>query len=292
MIQRTVMRYHGGKFGGGGYLADWIISHLPPHRIYVEPFGGAASVLMRKPRAYAEIYNDLAGEVVNVFRVLRDQPDKLERLLRLTPFARQEFDLSYVPVDDRVEQARRTVFRSLAGFGSAAATKDYRTGFRANSNRSGSTPAHEWAAYPNHVQQFADRLQGVVVECRDACEVMRQHDGPDTLHFVDPPYVWASRGQENPYDGAYEHDMTDEQHRELADCLRSLDGAVVLCGYPSALYDELYGDWHQVSRRAMADGARARTEVLWLNMRAASGVGQGDLFRSLSQSDATSLAAG
>src|SRR3990167_11343170 len=103
---RPVMRYHGGKWR----LAPWVIEHFPEHRVYTEAFGGGASVLMRKPRSYAEVYNDLDGEIVNVFRVLRDpsQARELERLLRLTPFARSEFETSYITDGDPLEQARRT----------------------------------------------------------------------------------------------------------------------------------------------------------------------------------------
>src|SRR5581483_7877961 len=104
-------------------LAEWIISHFPPHRVYVEPFGGAASVLMCKPRSFAEIYNDRWSVVVNVFRVLRD-PDTaaaLERRLRLTPFAREEFEAPWPSDDaDPIERARRSILRSFAGFASAS----------------------------------------------------------------------------------------------------------------------------------------------------------------------------
>jgi hypothetical protein len=142
---RPVLRYHGGKWR----LAPWIISHFPAHRVYVEPFGGAASVLMRKPRAYAEVYNDLDGELVALFRVLRDetQAAALVRAVSLTPFAREEFAASYEPSGDPVEQARRTVIRAFMGFGSNAHVRA--TGFRANSNRSGTTPARDWANYPD-----------------------------------------------------------------------------------------------------------------------------------------------
>src|SRR5580693_3593951 len=126
-IPRTVMRYHGGK----SKLAPWIISHFPKHKIYVEPFGSAASVLMAKQRAYSEVYNDLDDEICNVFRVLRDVATaaELERVVRLTPYARSEFLLAYKPSSDPIEQARRTIFRCCAGFGSPAAS-GISTGFR------------------------------------------------------------------------------------------------------------------------------------------------------------------
>jgi DNA adenine methylase len=254
---RPVLRYHGGKWR----LASWVISHFPAHRTYVEPFGGAASVLLRKPRAYAEVYNELDGEIVNVFRVLRDRPTELRDAARLTPFAREEFELSYEPSDDPVEQARRTIFRSMAGFGSPAAS-GYRTGFRANSNRSHTTPAHDWRNWPDQVERFAERLRGVVIECKPAVEVMAQHDGPQTLHYVDPPYVHTTR---TTTEKGYRHEMTDEDHRTLAATLHHAQGAVVLSGYACGLFDELYGAWRCVERHALADGARKRTETLWLN---------------------------
>lgn len=127
MCNRPILRWHGGKF----ILAPWIISHLPKHRIYVEPLGGAGSVLLRKPRSYAEVYNDRDGEVVNLFRVARERGDDLRRALELTPFSREEFVLSYASTDDPIEQARRTVTRSFMGFGSNS--HNHLTGFRGNS---------------------------------------------------------------------------------------------------------------------------------------------------------------
>ena len=115
---RPILRYHGGKW----ILAPWIISHFPPHRVYVEPFGGAASVLLRKPRSYAEVYNDLDREIVSLFRVARERGEELRRALELTPFARQEYLEAWHPSDDPLEQARRTVIRAYMGFASAAVT--------------------------------------------------------------------------------------------------------------------------------------------------------------------------
>lgn len=263
-LRRPILRYHGGKWK----LADWIIAHLPSHRVYVEPFGGAASVLLKKPRSYAEIYNDLDGEVVNLFRVVRDQGESLRRLLELTPFARTEFDLSYQPAADPLEQARRTVIRSFMGFG-ATLTKmtragaPMRTGFRAESTRSGTTPASDWHNYPGTLGAVIERLRGVVIEHRPATEVMRAHDGDTTVHYVDPPYVAATRDQGEDY----RHELTDGDHIALANQLHSLRGAVVLSGYRGPLYDDLYRGWRRIDRPTYADGARPRLESLWLSPR-------------------------
>lgn len=276
MASRPVLRYHGGKWK----LAEWIIGHFPPHSVYVEPFGGAASVLIQKPRSYSECYNDLDSEVVNVFRVLRDSEsaERLTAALKLTPFARAEFKLAYEGSDEPVEQARRTIVRAFMGFGSAAAS-GHNTGFRANSNRSGTTPAHDWTNYAQGIRIYTERLAGVVIECRPAEEIIKQHDGARTLHYVDPPYLPSTRNKGNPYckKGAYRHEMTEEEHGELAALLHSVEGMVVLSGYPSKLYDALYSEWKTVERKSQADGARARREVLWLNGAAWNAKAQGSL---------------
>jgi DNA adenine methylase len=261
-------------------LAPWIISHFPPHRVYVEPFGGAASVLLRKTRAHAEVFNDLDQGLVTLFRCLQD-PEKSARLielLRLTPFARDEFMLSKQMVDDPVERSRRMIIRAFMGFGSNAANeKGYHfrgvvrvhTGFRNDSNRSGTTPAHGWANYPEALAAIVTRFAGVVVENRDAAKVMEQFDKSDALHYVDPPYLPSTRamvkkkGQHSML--AYAHELDRGGHDGLLTFLRSLKGMVVLSGYPSEEYDRALFDWRRVETAAYADGAKPRTEVLWIN---------------------------
>lgn len=271
-VPRPVLRWHGGKW----LLAPWIIDHFPSHQVYVEPFGGAGSVLMRKPRAYAEIWNDLDGDVVNLFRVLRsDSAADLVRALRLTPFSRAEFDLAYEPTADTLESARRLVVRSFMGFGSNGHNVKAKTGFRANSNRSGTTPAHDWINYPDSLSAVVDRLRGVTIENRDAVLIMRQHDAPDTLHYVDPPYLPSTRSLANPYDikyrgGMYAVEMGEDEHPALLAALCDLSGMVVLSGYPSPVYDAALRGWTRVQHDALADGARARTEVLWINPQCAA----------------------
>lgn len=256
---RPVLRWHGGKWR----LAPWIISHFPPHRVYVEPFGGAASVLLRKPRTYAEIYNDLDDDVVNLFRVLRS-PDapRLIDLLRLTPFAASEFFAAYEQSDCDVERARRLVIRSFMGFGSNGVHQ--KTGFRSNSNRSGTTPFHDWANYPDALAAIIDRLTGVCVLNRNAEDVMAAHDGPETLHYVDPPYMMGVRSDAK---ADYAHELSDDQHVTLLQFLRTLKGSVVLSGYPSETYRAEIDGWARVDKAALADGASKRTECLWMNFK-------------------------
>lgn len=268
-VTRPVMRYYGGKWR----LAPWVIEHLPPHRVYVEPFGGAASVLLRKERSYAEVYNDLDGEVVNLFRVVRDRGAELVRAIEMTPFARDEFLGAYFPGDCPVERARCLLIRSFMGYGADGCCGRYRTGFRSDSNKSGTTPAHDWRHLPESLVKVVDRLRGVVIENREASAVVLKHDGQQVLHYVDPPYVHETRQRVR----GYRHEMTDLQHTELAEVLHSLSGLVVISGYACPLYDGLYATWECRRRKAYADGARVREECLWLNPAAVAAQRQGEL---------------
>jgi DNA adenine methylase len=278
VIDRPVLRYHGGKFR----IAEWVISHFPPHLCYVEPYAGAASVLMRKPRAPAEVLNERDDRIVNVFRVLRDpvKSAELKRRLDLTPFSRAEFNAAYAPAVDDIDAAFKTVALSFMGQGSDAVTRGYRTGFRcALRNRDNAAiPSHEWAGWPAQIPAFCERLQGVAIENVNALKVIERLDrSPSTLFYVDPPYPFITRSAARSRHG-YKHEMTDDEHRELASALRKLAGMVVLSGYPCGLYDrELYPDWDRHEIHSRADRGQKRSEVLWLNAAAAAGKRQGRL---------------
>jgi len=224
-------------------------------------------VLLRKPKSYAEVYNDLDGDVVNLFRVVRDRGDELRAALELTPFAREEFANAGEHVDEPIERARRLVARSFMGFGSAAATMQWDrvgkpgTGFRNNSHRSGTTPAHDWSNYPFCLPATIQRLQGVVIENRDALDLLSQMDGPETIFYADPPYLPETRDKGSDY----RHEMDQEGHIGLAAALRAVQGKVIVSGYASDLYERLYAGWSRMEFDALADGARPRKEVLWMN---------------------------
>ena len=266
---RPVLRWHGGKW----LLAPWIISFFPRHRVYVEPFGGAASVLLRKPRAHAEVYNDLDATVVNVFRVLRDpaKAAELARRLELTPYARAEFDLSYEPPADDIDAAHKTIVRSFMGFGSDSITRTCRTGFRAAlTGGADAFPSREWGTFHQLISVFTERLRGVLIEQRPAVDLFDRTDGPDTLYFLDPPYIISTRTSMANGRAAvhgYTHEMTDADHEQLLARIREIDGMVVLSGYHHDTYDRALFDWCRFERQALADGARPRTEVLWVNPR-------------------------
>lgn len=280
-VTRPALRYHGGKFR----LAPWILGFFPPHRIYAEAFGGAAGVLLQKPRSHGEVYNDLDGDIVNFFRVLRD-PDQSARLIRacaLTPYARDEFNLAWEPAEDPIERARRTAIRAQMGFGSAGATKGA-TGLRSDTQRRYTTAQMDWATYPDAIAHCAQRFVGVLIENRPAINVMQQHDTPETLHFVDPPYVHSTRVLRSQ--GGYRHELSDDDHENLIAALFQLRGMVVLSGYESDLYMDTLRGWHvhrTAARISAGRGTAIRTEVVWLNPACAAALNRqhGSLFQGI-----------
>lgn len=266
--------YYGGKAGPCG---AWIAAQLPAHRVYVEPFGGMAGVLMQKQPSLVEVYNDLAGELVNLFRVVRERPADLVAALELTPYARAEYGncraARRLPADE-VERARQTYViltqsrdNSLLGKGFSHGGAAY-TGSVADTFRAGLT----------RIPAVCERLRGVVIENRCALDLLRQWDGPDTLFYLDPPYTLAQRTAK----AGYVHEMDDEAHTALLDRLPGLKAAVLLSGYRNPLYTArleatgwLRRDFatvaHSSARRPgkRSNGA-ARVESLWLNPQAAA----------------------
>jgi DNA adenine methylase len=267
---RPIIRWFGGKW----MLAPWIISHFPDHRIYVEPFGGAASVLLRKRRSYSEVYNDLDQSVVALFRVLRsDRASDLVAAIELTPFSRKEFEAAYLDgAPNDLELARRLMVRANMGFGSNSANQS--SGFRNNANRSGTVPARDWRNLPRQMPAIIERLRGVVIDCAPALSVIKRFDGERTLFYCDPPYLAETRGRGNDY----AHEMTDADHSEFLAAVKAAVGMVLISGYSSTLYDEALAGWARHVRKAFADGTRERQEILWVNPAATAAMTQGDLF--------------
>jgi DNA adenine methylase len=213
------------------------------------------------------MYNDLDGELVNLFRVTRDRGNELRQKLALTPYSREEFILAYEPSDDPLEQARRTVARSYMGFGSAAATEGKSTkgnnpltGFRSNTKRTGGTPARDWMNYPDALMGIIERLRGITIENKNALDIIQTHDSDKTVFYADPPYLPSVRD----YGKDYRYEMAEEDHIQLAEKLNQVKGTVLISGFHSDLYDELYKGWIRREKNTYADRHSPRTEVLWM----------------------------
>jgi DNA adenine methylase len=253
-------------FGGKTTLAPRIAALFPPHLHYVEPFCGSLAVLLAKSPSRMETVNDLSEDLVTFWRVLRDRTEDLVRVCGLTPHSRLEQESAYDRAGcDELERARRVwVCLTQARGGTLR-----RTGWRYYRDPSSSycgMPAY-LDGYLGRMPPAAERLKSVTLECRPAMELIEGFGAhPSVLLYVDPPYLGSTRGKS--YDG-YQHEMRGEvEHRELADALLGCRASVVLSGYPSALYDQLYSGWDRVEMAASTGqgGTWAnRTEVLWSN---------------------------
>ncbi|MFZ4206805.1 DNA adenine methylase [Streptomyces griseoincarnatus] len=251
-------------FGSKQRVADWIVSLLPQHGHYVEPFCGGLSVLLAKSPSAMETVNDLDGDLVNFWRVLRDRPAELARVCELTPHSRAELTGAWEPTEDELERARRVWVRLSQGRGGMMRRSGWRH-YTTTSRSSFSMPDH-LDAYRDRLLPAAERLMSVSLECLPALTVIGKYGAAaDVLLYVDPPYLGTTRSHRNRYG---EEMRGEREHRDLAAALNDCRAAVVLSGYHSPLYDELYTDWHQYAQQTTtgnAAGERARVEVLWSN---------------------------
>lgn len=263
-------------YGAKGRLAPWIASLLPAHMVYVEPFCGSASVFFAKAPSRHEVLNDLDGNVTTFFRVLRDQPDALTRACQLSPYARTEYQAARLDEDvDDLERARRVFVRATQAFNGDGLSAG-RSGAWSCGARPGDAYVARTRGRADRLYEVADRLRGAIIESRDALDLIPAYDGPDVAFYIDPPYLRSTRsslhtGTRRRTD--YRHDMPDEDdHRALAKTLNDCAGAILLSGYDSDLYRELYAGWWQASvavtrpttNRSGETGASA-VEVVWSN---------------------------
>lgn len=261
---RQPLRYYGSKWR----IAAWLISHFPQHYHYVEPYGGGANVLLNKAPSKLETYNDLDRSVVTFFRILRERLEELIEAIELTPYARAELDLANdtfingpTPADD-LERARQFYVRCQQGRSSGSSV--WRTSWRymVTDGRSKTLTA-EWNEH-SHLWTTAKRLLQVQIECKPALEIIDKYDSSDTLFYLDPPYTHAERCS---WLKAYQFELSDADHVELAERLHRIAGMAIISGYPSELYADLYEvhGWQRKETKARTNKNTFVTEAIWLN---------------------------
>lgn len=257
---RPVLKYPGSKWR----LADWIISLMPPHKSYLEPFFGSGAVFFRKPKSRIETINDMDGEIVNLFRCIREKPEELERAVALTPYSRWEYEQAWNRFKaggrcEGVEAARETLVRYWQSHGS---TVVYKGGWKNDvAGREYAYDVRYWRNLPGWIVAAAERLKEAQIEQMPAIELIRRFRHPDVLIYADPPYVVSTRKGRQ-----YVVDMVeDEQHIELLETLKEHKGPVILSGYENELYEKHLQGWVKMNRKALAEGGRARMETVWLN---------------------------
>jgi DNA adenine methylase len=259
-------------YGGKAYYAEWLIERFPDHRVYGEPFGGAANVLLRKPKSDVEVYNDIDGRVVNLFRVIRDplQFEQLRQMLDLTPYARDEFAdlLELPPTSDPVEKARRFFAICRQARGGIGMSKLSRNAWATSkrTRREMAEPVSKYLSAIDGLFDVAARLRTVMIESRPAVEILSQYDGDDTFFYLDPPYMPETRHGNKA--ATYAHEMTPADHEALLDALLQIKGKAMLSGYAASLYDAKLKSWRREELKTkahMSNSGEERTEVIWFN---------------------------
>lgn len=257
-----VLKYPGAKWS----MADWIIEHMPRHHSYLEPYFGSGAVLFRKPVSNIETVNDLDGDVVNLFLIIRECPEKLSRLVAATPYSRSEYDNSYSQVKDPLESARRFLVRCCQGHGFRA--NGYKVGWKNDvQGRERAYALKSWYQLPVVIEKVSERLRMVQIESMPALDLIKRFKYPNVLIYADPPYVLSTRSGKQ-----YKHEMTDTDHLELLEVIDQHPGPVLLSGYSCPLYDDRLKHWSRQTAKAFAEGGREREEVLWINPVAAEEV--------------------
>jgi DNA adenine methylase len=273
-ISRPALKYPGGKFRDG----HWIISHFPRHTTYCEPFGGGGSVLLLKQPSTYEFYNDLDGEVVNFFRMLRDRGNDLIEKIQLTPYSRTEQELSRISEGDELERARRFYTRSWQTI--SGAEYRYNSGWRNMYKEGHANAIAEWNNI-EHLHAIIWRLRQVQIENRPALDLIKRIDTTETLFYFDPPYLKSTR-TENHRD-MYRFELSDDDHRELAEVVHSLKGMSIISGYDSKLYQELYTGFHLMKKKTRKNNGREAIECLWLSPNVTKRQQQLNLFLPVSK---------
>lgn len=264
-------------YGGKSRLAQTIVGLFPPHRTYVEPFCGGGSVFFAKPPSPVEVINDLHGDLVNFFRVLRNKKQcaQLIALHDLTPWSRKEFGCCVEALnagrwENAVERAWTYLVSIRQGRGGIALRASNWSFSKTKSAGGMSGWTRTWMRLPERIAVAGLRLRTAQIECMPWQYVVDKYESEDTLVYLDPPYVHATRKSGNR--DAYHHEMTEADHARLLLRLKQYKGKVVLSGYASSLYDELLSGWHRIeidtystaSNKVNKNDAK-RTEVLWLN---------------------------
>lgn len=257
-----------GWYGGKYSHLDWLLPLLPETQHYCEPFGGSGAVLVNRKPSPVETYNDIDGELVNFFRVLREDKDRLLEAIGLTPFSREEFELAIqIPTEplSEFERARRFFVRARqVRTGLAQTASSGRWAHCLLTSRAGMAGAvSRWLGSVEGLAEIAQRLLRVQIEHAPAIEVIQRYDSEETLFYCDPPYPHDSRGDTN----AYGYEMTDDDHRRLADVLHNVKGKVAISSYASNLMSELYKDWNciEAPSRKVHSVKQDRVELLWIN---------------------------
>lgn len=264
---KRVLRYPGGKWN----IAARIVDLIPKHHSYVEPFFGSGAVLFNKAPSDIETVNDLDSDVVNLFRCIHKDPERLAWLLMTTPFSREIYDSQFTGCmkgqEDPCMGAAGFLVRCWQGHGFR--TAGGKVGWKNDVvGRERAYALRDWCRLPGWVIEIVGRLRMVQIENRPALEVIKRFDHPGVFQYWDPPYLLGTRNRKQ-----YKHEMSDGDHEELLRAAIASSAKIMISGYESEMYNGYLQGWHKKYFKSCAEQGRPRTEVLWMNYR----IGQMDI---------------
>lgn len=257
-----VLKYPGSK----KRIAPWIVSQFPDHYkelTYLEPFFGSGSVFFAKEPSVIETINDIDGEVINLFKQIREHPEELTRLISLTPWSRQEYYEAFERTDDDLERARRLLIRAWIGRGGCGIL--YRNGIRFNKKRNGAL-LNFCDFLPERIAIAADRLLHSVtgpvqIECKDAVTLIREYNRAEVFIYIDPPYMRSTRNKNK----LYRNEMTDDDHRRLLEAVTTSKAHILISGYGNSTYENYLKGWYQDTKITLDEASNKKVEILWRN---------------------------
>lgn len=254
---RNVLKYPGSK----NRISSWIVSQIPEHSVYLEPYFGGGSIFFNKKKSRIETINDLSGEVYNYFKVLREKPEELILTLHLTPFSRLEYECCYEEETeetvDEVERARRFAVKCCQGF---SCSNKYRNGWKNSKAATSPITTNFWNSFPEILSQASMRLKEAQIEHCPALTLIRQYDKKEVFMYLDPPYRISTRKSH-----LYEFEMSDPDHEELLKELVGHQGKIMISGYDNDMYNDYLKDWYSETCNAVAESSQRRTEKVWRN---------------------------
>lgn len=261
---RQVLKYAGSKWN----IAKQLAGLIPPHHSYVEPFFGSGAVLFNKQPSDIEMINDLDSNVVNLFRCIRDDSEKLAGMVMTTPFSRETYEDTYkldiweiMMPDEPFHKALRFLIQCWQGHGFR--TNGYKVGWKNDvQGRERMYALWNWYRLPEWIVEIAERLRTVQIENRPAREVIERFNYDNVFMYIDPPYLLGTRAGKQ-----YKHEMTDSDHEELLKSLLQNKAKIMISGYESDLYNDYLTGWKKRQFRSCAEHGKSRTEVAWMNYK-------------------------
>lgn len=257
---KSVLKYPGSKWN----IAKQLVNLIPEHHSYVEPYFGSGAVLFNKPMSNIETVNDLDSNVVNLFRCIQVDPERLARMVMITPFSREIYDYQFIGKDSTLylsDFQKAVNFLICCWQGHGFRTNGYKVGWKNDvQGREKAYALWNWYRLPEWIIDIAERLRMVQIENRPALEVIKRFDYENVFMYIDPPYLLGTRTGKQ-----YAHEMTDAEHEELLKELLQNKAKIMISGYESEMYNEYLSEWNKVIFDSCAEHGKPRKEVVWMN---------------------------